>query len=333
MSINPSAVASNVLPTKWAGASASVVSAIKRASQTTGVSFDYLMDKAKTESAFDPDIKAKTSSATGLYQFIDSTWLATLKEHGAKYGLDDLVSKIDSDPSAKKQALDLRKDPEIAAVMTAEATKDNKYYLETSVGGDIGKNELYLAHFLGLGGATKFLQAKNANPDQPAADLFPSAASANKNVFYDASGKKKSLNEVYAFFAKKMDSAGEGHSAVASSAQTPAASSSVAFLKQIHGVHGTASLSPLNPALMARLSGVSHDTDASATTHVASATAGDLLPTDLQRNFFSLAMGQAGNADKTLLGEGSLISPFTSMILAKLATLRDTVDRTAADQS
>lgn len=321
MSINnPSAVQSFNLPSKWSGASADVIKAIRQASASTGVSFDYLMDKAKTESAFQSDIKAKTSSATGLFQFIDSTWLQTLKEHGAKYGLEDLVSKIDSDPAAKKEALELRKDPEMAAVMTAEATKQNQYYLETSVGGTIGQNELYLAHFLGLGGATKFLQAKNHNPDAAAADLFPAAAKANKNVFYEASGKKRSLDDVYAFFAKKMDGEGANNVSVATAQSTPSAArlnfvqntSSAIFNAQ----RNSAVTSPLNPGLMARLSGVEQQT---------SSLESLMNPSAIERNFMDVALGTSGSQDKSTVGEGNLLAPFTAMILAKLATVRDTV--------
>lgn len=320
MSINPNAVQPFNLPSKWAGASSDVVKAIRQASASTGVSFDYLMDKAKTESAFKSDIKAKTSSATGLFQFIDSTWLQTLKDHGAKHGLEDLVSKIDSDPAAKKQALELRKDPEIAAVMTAEATKQNQYYLETSVGGTIGQNELYLAHFLGLGGATKFLQAKNQNPDAPAADLFPAAAGANKNVFYESSGKKRSLNDVYAFFAKKMDGEGANNISVATAQSTPSAGrlnfvqNTSANLFQTQRISPISS--PLNPALMARLSGVEQQ---------AASLNSLMTPTAIERNFMDVALGTSGSQDKSTVSEGNLLAPFTAMILAKLATVRDTV--------
>ena len=54
--------------------SANVQSAIARAATRTGVDFDYLLAQAKLESGLDPSAKAGTSSATGLYQFIDSTW-------------------------------------------------------------------------------------------------------------------------------------------------------------------------------------------------------------------------------------------------------------------
>ena len=60
-----------------------VEAAIQRASSATGVDFGYLMGAATRESGYNPNAKAKTSSATGLFQFLDQTWLATLKQHGA----------------------------------------------------------------------------------------------------------------------------------------------------------------------------------------------------------------------------------------------------------
>jgi hypothetical protein len=63
-----------------------------------------------------------------------------------------------------------------------------------------------MAHFMGPAGASKFLNALDKNPNANAATLFPDAARANKNVFYDKSGQPKSLEQVYAQFDKKFDS-------------------------------------------------------------------------------------------------------------------------------
>src|SRR5581483_12332988 len=63
-----------------------VETAIQSASQATGVDFSFLLGAARRESGYDPGAKARTSSAAGLFQFVDQTWLATLKRHGAKYG-------------------------------------------------------------------------------------------------------------------------------------------------------------------------------------------------------------------------------------------------------
>lgn len=175
-----------------------VISAIHQASAKTGVDFDYLMQQAKAESSFNPEAKAKTSSASGLYQFIKSTWMDMINRHGEKYG-------IDVESMTKKELLDLRFDPETAANMAAEFASENKAFLDQNWGGDVGSTEMYFAHFLGAGGAASFLRAKDENPLAVAADIFPKAASANKNVFYDRqTGKPKTIAEVYDFFDNKF---------------------------------------------------------------------------------------------------------------------------------
>lgn len=200
------------------GSTPAVESAIRNASSKTGVDFAYLMAKASQESSFDPNAKASTSSATGLYQFIDSTWLATVKAHGADNGLGKYANAIQmrsdgratvSDPAMKQEILDLRKNPSVSALMAAEFTRDNKEYLEKNTSGPVGATELYMAHFLGAGGAAKFLNAKQETPNAKAAGLFPDAASANKAVFYDKeTGQAKTLSEIYNRFAGKFSDAG-----------------------------------------------------------------------------------------------------------------------------
>ena len=121
-----------------------------------------------------------------------------VKRHGADYG-------IDTSTMSKSEILDLRYNPEIASNMAAEFAAENKQYLERSWGGDIGSTELYFAHFMGAGGAASFLKAKDTNPLRIAADLFPKAANANRNVFYNSeTGAPRTLAEVYDFFDKKF---------------------------------------------------------------------------------------------------------------------------------
>ncbi|HCK83734.1 MAG TPA: hypothetical protein DHW63_04230, partial [Hyphomonadaceae bacterium] len=64
-----------------------VRAAIARASQATGVDFSLLVETARRESALNPHARAGTSSATGLFQFIESTWLDMVRRHGAEHGL------------------------------------------------------------------------------------------------------------------------------------------------------------------------------------------------------------------------------------------------------
>lgn len=204
--------------TKTPRGPAQVEAAVRNASARTGVDFAYLMEKASVESGFRTDVKSSSSSATGLYQFIDSTWLTTLKEHGGAHGLGKYADAIQTrpdgrpfvaDPDMRREVLDLRKDPNVSALMAAEFTRDNKEYLEENVGGKIGSTELYMAHFLGAGGAAKFLNAMHDSPNRQAKELFPEAASANKAVFFDKeTGKPKTLKEIYDRFAGKFDEIG-----------------------------------------------------------------------------------------------------------------------------
>lgn len=202
MSVNPIRANDAALP----GASPQVAKAIQMASLRSGVDFSYLVTKAAMESGFDPGIEAKTSSASGLYQFIDETWLEMIAAHGAKYGLGDYAEALRSgnaDKALKQQILDLRGDPKISALMAAEYTRSNREHLEQTIGGRIGNTELYLAHFLGPGGAEKFLRALQSDPSQSAADLLPAAAKANRGVFYE-NGRPRSLSEVYDRFAARF---------------------------------------------------------------------------------------------------------------------------------
>ena len=176
-----------------------VVQAIQQASNKSGVDFSYMLHQAKAESSFNPQAKAKTSSATGLYQFIESTWMNMMDKYGQNYG-------VDTEKMTRSEVLDLRNDAQMASHMAAELAKDNKAYLEREWGGDAGATELYFAHFLGAGKAAGFLNAMDENPMQVASDLFPKAASANRNVFYEPdTGRPRTLAQVYNYFDKKFN--------------------------------------------------------------------------------------------------------------------------------
>ncbi|MEJ0063512.1 MAG: transglycosylase SLT domain-containing protein [Alphaproteobacteria bacterium] len=207
--------------------------AIKTASKESGVDFTYLMNKAAQESGFKTDAKAKTSSATGLYQFTEQTWLKMVAEYGDKHGMGVVANQIDirsdgmavvKDRHVRQQILNLRKNPEMAASMAAELAQENKTNLQNNIGGEIGNTELYLAHFLGASGAANFIEAVRGNPGAQAAALLPDAAAANKSVFYTADGKPRTVAQIYDRFAAKMEGKGIDLPAglVNSPAQAPA---------------------------------------------------------------------------------------------------------------
>jgi hypothetical protein len=187
--------------------------AISVAANRTGVDFDYLMNQARVESGFRADAKAATSSASGLFQFTKQTWLATIKGHGAAHGYGWAADAISADgdgsysvadPAMRQQILALRNQPEIASLMAAEFAADNRDTLTASLGRQPEPVDLYLAHFLGVGGAGKFLKAWQTDPDQPAAPLFPAAAGANQAIFYGKGGAPRTLNEIRERFRAKM---------------------------------------------------------------------------------------------------------------------------------
>lgn len=191
-----------------------VTNAIAMASRRTGVDFGYLLGQAKIESGLNPNARAATSSAKGLYQFVDQSWLGVINDHGAQYGLSwasDAISRGSngryyvSDPELRQQILDLRNHPETASVMAAEHAADNKTYLEKRLGRAVEPADLYLAHFLGVGGAAKFLSAHDNAPGASAASLFPSAARANRSIFYDRQGNARSFADIRANFAAKLE--------------------------------------------------------------------------------------------------------------------------------
>jgi hypothetical protein len=183
-----------------------VQAAIQRASQATGVDFGFLLGTARRESGYDPGARARTSSAAGLFQFTDQTWLATLKRHGAKYGYARYAELISQDADARysvrgqeaRQAvMDLKLDPHAASLMAGELAADHASYLRGRVGRDPTAGELYAAHFLGPQGSARLIEAVQSRPGASAAAMFPEAAAANHSVFYKA-GKPATVADVYA---------------------------------------------------------------------------------------------------------------------------------------
>ncbi|HEX4097072.1 MAG TPA: transglycosylase SLT domain-containing protein [Caulobacteraceae bacterium] len=182
-----------------------VEAAIQRASQATGVDFSFLLGTAKRESGYNPSAHARTSSAAGLFQFVDQTWLATLKKHGAKYGYARYAELISegtdgryyvSGGDARQAVMDLRLDPHAAALMAGELATDHASYLRGRMGRDPTAGELYAAHVLGPQGSARLIEAVQRSPNLPASEMFPEAAAANRPIFY-RDGRPASVTEVY----------------------------------------------------------------------------------------------------------------------------------------
>jgi hypothetical protein len=219
-----------------------VQSAIAFASQKTGVDFSYLLGQARLESGLKADAKASTSSAQGLYQFVEQSWLGVVKQHGSEYGLGWAADAIHagangrltvSDPGTKRAILALRNDPATASLMAAEHASDNGDAIKSSLGRDATSTDLYMAHFLGLGGARSFLTAMDRNPGRSGASMFPAAARANHSVFYTSNGTARSLSQIYDRLGAKLN-AGAG-----TTGTTGAAMWAHATLDRLNGASAT----------------------------------------------------------------------------------------------
>jgi hypothetical protein len=233
---------------------AGIAGAIKQAASNIGTSFEYLLTTAKMESDFNPKAGASTSSAHGLYQFIDQTWLGTVKEAGSQLGYgqySDAISKSASgtysvsDPTARTAIMKLKDDPTASSAMAAVLTQSNSFKLTGAIGRRPTDSELYMAHFMGVSGAAKLISNAEDNPQASGAKLFPNAAAANHSIFYDSSGRARSVSEVYSVLTSRYASAAgspatlsamaaaggmPASTAVASAAQTPAPMDNAAFL-------------------------------------------------------------------------------------------------------
>ena len=213
---------------------ARIAGAIKQAASTTGTSFEYLLATAKMESNFNPTAGASTSSARGLFQFIDQTWLGTVKEAGAQLGYGnyaDAISKSSSgsysvsDPAARRAILRLRDDPAASSAMAGVLTQSNSFKLTGKIGRRPTDGELYMAHFMGVGGAAKLIANAEDNPKASGARLFPNAAAANRSIFYERGGRARSVSEVYSVLTQRYASAANSpatRTAMAAVGVTPA---------------------------------------------------------------------------------------------------------------
>jgi hypothetical protein len=172
-----------------------IVPLLREVAKMTGVDPKVLIDMVALESKFDPQARPFNprtgkylSSAVGLLQFLKGTWADRLRTDGAKYGI-----AIGTPPT----------DARANALMGAEFIKSNMNYLKGKVKRDLTETDVYLAHFLGAEGASKFLQM---DPNTPAATVMTDEAQANPGVFFDKTGKARTTGEIYEHFTKKISS-------------------------------------------------------------------------------------------------------------------------------
>jgi hypothetical protein len=194
-----------------------VLAAIRLGSIRTGVDFSFLMELASVESSFNPTARAARSTATGLFQFRDRTWLEAIQTFGADYGLNDYATRLELIEDAEHEqqpivrdplqleVLALRLNPRLSTLMATENIKRNLWIMTDKTGRKPGRTDLYLSHYLGTDGAVTFLKALDERPDAIAGDIFPDEAARDTGVFQTRQGRLRTLAEVYRWFDRKFD--------------------------------------------------------------------------------------------------------------------------------
>ena len=193
---------------------ARVLVASQQVAGLSGHSFTAILAQATQESGLDSTAKNSRSSAAGPFQFLDSTWLDLFRRHGAAYGQGDLASHIQvrngvssvKDPAIRRQILDLRHDVDLSAGMAARYLAEGRDALEKRLGRRTSESESRMAYVLGSGGAAKLIRAAESTPGAVAADLLPSAAKANHNLFHDrSSGRALTAAETVSRLTRRME--------------------------------------------------------------------------------------------------------------------------------
>lgn len=155
-------------------------------SRAVGVPEPYMRALTGHESGDNPNAEAPTSTATGLGQFIDGTWLDMMRRHGPRYGFGqgNLANLSDAD------VLELRTDPEWSRIMVGEYARENAPILRRAVGRDVTEGEVYLGHWLGPETAAVLIKAvdedrRRSGRGRIARDVVGRAAfNANMPIFY-----------------------------------------------------------------------------------------------------------------------------------------------------
>lgn len=154
------------------------VASMKAAASKTGVPYSVLATLAKLESSMDPYAASSTSSAKGMFQFIDDTWERYRKKIVSKYGVPEDASPFNAYYSA---------------LAAAEYFKDIKKALPEEQFSQAGISEEltgYLGHFMGINGAKNFLTKYIKNPNDVMNNMVSEkVVNANKGLMNGVSGR------------------------------------------------------------------------------------------------------------------------------------------------
>ena len=150
-----------------------VAGAILSAAAASDIDPHLLAALAWRESRFDPNARNHFSSATGLLQFTNSTWLRAMQLFGARHHAAAYAEQIKKDASGTLAVADkrlqtaimrLRSDPVLSTAIAADVICEQRNAMAIRLGREVGLADLYLLHVLGVGGSSRFLAALANHP-------------------------------------------------------------------------------------------------------------------------------------------------------------------------
>ena len=207
-------VPNNPFPALSSKVDPTVLRSIRQASQATSADFGLLMAQASRESGFKANAKSSTSSAAGLFQFVDSTWLDMVHRFGDKYGVGDLAQQISQTSSGKLVVANSGTRQKISRppLRSDLIRRARRRIFEAEPGhhrtidrpAAVARRSLYGA-FSRCRRRDRIPQGTRHQRKHVAAKILPDAAAANPSIFYDASGRAKTVGEIYQTVASKIE--------------------------------------------------------------------------------------------------------------------------------
>lgn len=179
-----------IAPQSQDAARSEITRAIEKAAAASHTPFATLVAIAGAESGFHANARSKMSSAAGPFQITEPTWLDLVKKYGAAAGRPDLAALVhrDSDghlsvaPQDKATVLGARHDIELSSRLAARFCDECRTGLTHKLGRPPSEEDVRLAYFLGVNGATRLMTAAAHRPGETVRALLPRAFANHRGM-------------------------------------------------------------------------------------------------------------------------------------------------------